>query len=1447
MDDANHQIEIEKELNKLKAEIYVKQSFVIKTFEKILELLTLFRQEDQTQFIYLNRYPIQVILLNEDQIIKINQENINYNGIKSLFYFGLAINNDKYVVNYSYSRDFINDLLEKIKNERNELIKLLLFILFNIIFENFKQLNSSTESNESEENDKITKEYKTFINEHLSLLNQFDIHLNSIDKDNVDIEDIYSNIIISLLRKRKFDDNNYIIPIMEQLDMKNIELTNKMFEALKKEFDENSTKDYLDNYKIKTVENLDNEKIVNFFSILFQYVFKDNIYLYNINFLSDSRKCVINIVNSDFSIITKLLKPNLNSIEEKKYSVLIHFLDSDYYILKGDFYALNEILKYYQNFNPNESKIIEQIEELRKNKDINIPKEILNEYDEAQKKNKRLKLYKFIYESNSTKKDEKEFKKICAIVDKTVQAIQDKKTNLSKIKFRNELFKFFSDEKNKNYILEIFNQDEIDIFMKCYNLYYIIRVYFQNFFFVSKKEDIKKIEITIENKENYNLEEYLQYLDIAKEKNQLYSFISKIFTINNQTKTEKEVELKIKKWEDIKKKLESKNFDFEDDDIKIKLFMFCNNKKKVESHKEILEEDWYKFVLEKKAEAEEIILHYYKTFYPESKKKVIESGKFEDKDYEQYSDAKKMKIREPIIFSLMNGEKNLKEKKLLEIKKKWENMEIDINNKIFSNIDENDKQNIIKFFEKKDDDKNKFIKQIFDNESIDAFIRANKNKNQKKSRKNKYDINSGRTSGTNDETKYGESTKSNSSLKLSKNVLKIENERQSLDIFQKKTEILLSLKNKSLEIHDIKAGPFHYSSNYLKENMDKIESDSDRKKMFEILEKLKNKLTKEYKKDFKLIIELSIERRETKYLMKYKLIKPNSILKNDDSIFNNEKELWIDLSTYNFDSENTDLINQYFGELETLLDKINSLEYSKAPKTPKEEKKPEPQINETRIQNNQQNEQNNSNNLNNTGEPDTKNISMPTGMENNGIKDKYNKYKVLALIKYIGFHNEPRKLTTAEFVKELKKSSRYFISVGNDKKIKVYNEDNDLNEEKLLENSDIKEWIYDIIEVKINNEKSNNSNTSNFYDKTFVYTNLLACTNKEICSLKLTEKGIVVDNRWELPNIACASILNMEFEETIKVQNKNNKNKRNKNKNQNSNQNIYKRNYSYLIAAGRNGVMALVDIFGDKSKGYEHFDIIKEGAFRGLCKISETCFAVTSNSIISEGMNRLIIFNFDKNSNAENNKKKVDKIYDTYKKENNKDENHSFIASNFGMATLSEDILLCSCKKYSSKDKNGILMVIISEINNSKSPERFFETGEFEVHCICPIIKKKGGNICININSSYKNNEEQYFKTCYFFAGGFDNKFGEGKIKLFKLDKKNNEIRGIKFLQDVEIYEEEKEEHNSDNKKEENYKIFDGAISSLIQSTNTEKIIASCYDGRVYLLSTPNLKLYEKN
>jgi hypothetical protein len=411
-------------------------------------------------------------------------------------------------------------------------------------------------------------------------------------------------------------------------------------------------------------------------------------------------------------------------------------------------------------------------------------------------------------------------------------------------------------------------------------------------------------------------------------------------------------------------------------------------------------------------------------------------------------------------------------------------------------------------------------------------------------------------------------------------------------------------------------------------------------------------------------------------------------------------------------------------ELESLLNEINSYKYSKISKVSKEDKNSDKQINEISNQNNPQNQQTNPyDNQSITmdqghNQQNNDDITPPTGYQMGIFDTDYptNKYEVLTLMDIIGIHNEPHKLTTAEFVKELKNTFGYLISVGNDKKIKVY------NKKQMLENSDLKEWIYDIIQINMK-EKKINPNSNNYYD---VISYLLACTNKEICSLKLTEKELIVENRWELPNMACSSMLNMEFTETVKIQNKNNKNKKNKSKKE------VTYNYNYLVVAGRSGVMCLVDIFGDKTKEYEHFDIIKGGAYRGLCKISKTRFAVTSNSIINDGMNKLIIYNFDndENKNTENNKKRG-KI-EFPKDENDATDNISFIASNFGMATLSENILLCACKKYTSKDKNGIFMVIIPNEKNANFTKMFFETGEFEVHCICPINKKSQNSFIIN-------------------------------------------------------------------------------------------------------------------
>ena len=123
--------------------------------------------------------------------------------------------------------------------------------------------------------------------------------------------------------------------------------------------------------------------------------------------------------------------------------------------------------------------------------------------------------------------------------------------------------------------------------------------------------------------------------------------------------------------------------------------------------------------------------------------------------------------------------------------------------------------------------------------------------------------------------------------------------------------------------------------------------------------------------------------------------------------------------------------------------------------------------------------------------------------------------------------------------------------------------------------------------------------------------------------------------------------------------------------------------------------------------------------------------------------------------------------------------------------------------------------------------------------------------------------------TEFFLVGGFDKILREGKIKLFMLKKDNNK-RKIQFLQDIEIEknnkwtekeEEElqskkpdiKEEENKEKKEElkvpDNKKFygFHGAISSIIQSSSRKNILVSCYDGKIYLFTKPNLSLYVQN
>ena len=85
--------------------------------------------------------------------------------------------------------------------------------------------------------------------------------------------------------------------------------------------------------------------------------------------------------------------------------------------------------------------------------------------------------------------------------------------------------------------------------------------------------------------------------------NNFYVFISKVFNLENKYKTEKEINEKLKEWENISKKLEEKKFDIEDE-IKIRLIQFFNKENNKEKFRELLSEE-RKIEEEKKKQEEE--------------------------------------------------------------------------------------------------------------------------------------------------------------------------------------------------------------------------------------------------------------------------------------------------------------------------------------------------------------------------------------------------------------------------------------------------------------------------------------------------------------------------------------------------------------------------------------------------------------------------------------------------------------------------------------------------------------------------------------------------------------------------------------------------------------------------------------------------------------------------
>ena len=677
--------------------------FLIKDYSDLQSVIKALTEEEKIKFCYLYKKRTHQILYDSQETISIKK--MKYN-LKSYFYLSSIIEDNINIINYSYDFDLINEINSNNKNETSPLRILINSKIILLLINNFLQDDNEYEYNLEFVNE-IKKENEVKITNNIAILHEFYLNEINLNKfENTNIVSLYIDIIDSLFLKNKFENYKYIDNIISQLDLDKISITKPMFDKLSEIL--NSNEPYLNFYKIKKIEDLFNKKIINFYFILFKYIFKKEILIYEFLWLLEVRKIIIIAIKNEEQ---KLFFTNLNDddlIEKKEY-ILKFFTDSLYYykkyrnVIKS---KLSNILNYYQNFYyETKTDDIKSIQNIINTDNGNYEK-YFNELDMAliNKMNDRYEIIKLINNSKyKDQKNESNLQESTKTWEKIEKLINEKKIDQIESDYKKILANYFKEEKNKKIMLKIFNFDIYYLF-----LYNISNEEFQIIYYLFNKEDkYKDKDVIIQKKESK--------LEIIKQINYWKEIRNNI------------IQKKIKKI---------KNF------IIDKLIIYFKDEKNNEILSKIFTPEsiiFLKNYKDRKADKEKLneILQYYRQYFPESKKddinkiEQIKNNIFENIKYENYEnylqdyeDAKQMNIKAPIINYLIdpkNEGKKIEEEKIKKQMLQWNNLEKMLKDKKMKNIKKNYKKFIKDYFENKKN--TEILLKIFNKEDIDYIIK----------------------------------------------------------------------------------------------------------------------------------------------------------------------------------------------------------------------------------------------------------------------------------------------------------------------------------------------------------------------------------------------------------------------------------------------------------------------------------------------------------------------------------------------------------------------------------------------------------------------------------------------------------------------------------------------------------------------------------------------------
>ena len=273
------------------------------------EIEALSRTKKFTRILYYNKDQVHKILYNYDKNITINNE-LKENDLSSNFYLVLLIR-DEDILNYNLDFNYIEKLNKQKKDGNYKFYNLIISKEILELIKNFREQDIE-ENIDIDRVSQIEKENIDNIKNNINILHEIGLNLNENEFIQMIISELYTNIIISLIKNDKLADFDISIQICEQLNLENIDIPFEENNLLKNILEALDLKnEYIQKYNIEKFEDIENSKKMKFYYILLKYIFKCPSYVYKIPLLTEARQKVIKFFESD-NFINYLSKKDEN-------------------------------------------------------------------------------------------------------------------------------------------------------------------------------------------------------------------------------------------------------------------------------------------------------------------------------------------------------------------------------------------------------------------------------------------------------------------------------------------------------------------------------------------------------------------------------------------------------------------------------------------------------------------------------------------------------------------------------------------------------------------------------------------------------------------------------------------------------------------------------------------------------------------------------------------------------------------------------------------------------------------------------------------------------------------------------------------------------------------------------------------------------------------------------